>query len=128
MYMFIRPRMMRKEEDTEVPMIPPTRERELNRLETAFAVPATAKDVTTTILKYNQNNSEDLGSGNTRVEWPNENHVPTVTGFVPLATSLLVIRSIAEMWSASRACRSPRVYARTAVEARALYLSNQGYS
>jgi hypothetical protein len=97
MYMFIRPRTMRKEADTEVPMMPPTREKESNRLETAFAVPATAKEVTTTILKYNQNISEDLGSRNTRVEWPRENHVPTVTGFVPLATSLLVIRSIAEM-------------------------------
>jgi hypothetical protein len=126
--MFIRPRMMRKDADTEVPMMPPTREKESNRLETAFAVPATAKEVTTTILTYNQDNLEDEGSGNTRVEWPNENHVPTVTGFVPLATRRLVMRSIADMWSASRACRSPRVYARTAVEAKALYSSNQGYS
>jgi hypothetical protein len=81
----------------------------------------------------------------THVEWPKENHVPTVTGLCPAATNRLVIRSIAfkhqvssasvctvqeihdqtggtwtrkrtEIWSASRAWRRPRVYARIALE------------
>ena len=61
-----------------------------------------------------------LIEGQTNVECPSENHVPTVTGFIPLATNLLVIKSIAEIWSASNAWRRPSVYAKTAVDARDL--------
>jgi hypothetical protein len=50
-------------------------------------------------------------STNTMVEWPSENQNPTVTGFLPSAISLRVVLSMAAMWSASKACRIPRVYA-----------------
>lgn len=43
---------MRKEAETEVPMIPPTREKVLNLVETAAAVPATAIEIMMTILYY----------------------------------------------------------------------------
>jgi hypothetical protein len=45
----------------------------------------------------------------TMVECPRLKKVPTVTGFCPEAINRLVMRSIAEIWSASRACRRPSV-------------------
>ena len=43
------------------------------------------------------------------VEWPNEKKYPRLRGFFPSFISFRVVLSIAEMWSASKACRSPRV-------------------
>ena len=48
-------------------------------------------------------------STNTTVECPRENQNPTDTGRLPSAISLRVVLSIAAMWSASKACRMPRV-------------------
>ena len=45
------------------------------------------------------------------VEWPSENQKPTETGRWPSAISLRVVLSMAAMWSASKACRMPSVYA-----------------
>lgn len=42
----------RKDAETEVPMMPPTREKVLNLVETAAAVPATAMEIMITILYY----------------------------------------------------------------------------
>lgn len=41
---------MRKEAETEVPIMPPTREKVLNLVEMASAVPATAMEIITTML------------------------------------------------------------------------------
>ena len=43
------------------------------------------------------------------LEWPRENQKPTDSGRLPSAISLRVVLSIAAMWSASNACRMPRV-------------------
>lgn len=43
---------MRKEAETEVPMMPPTREKVLNLEEMAEAVPATAMDIIITMLWF----------------------------------------------------------------------------
>src|SRR5690242_13254670 len=48
----------------------------------------------------------------TTVEWPSEKKKPTPTGLRPFWRSFRVVLSIAEMWSASNACRNPNVYAR----------------
>ncbi len=51
----------------------------------------------------------------TMVEWPNEKKYPTLSGFFAPSTprrsciSLRVVLSMAEMWSASKAWRSPSV-------------------
>ncbi len=45
----------------------------------------------------------------TIVEWPSANQKPTDTGRLPSAISLRVVLSMAAMWSASKACRMPRV-------------------
>lgn len=50
MYIFRMDKMMRNEADTEVPIIPPTFEKEPKRSETAAAVAATTMDVMITIL------------------------------------------------------------------------------
>ena len=50
-------------------------------------------------------------SRKTIVEWPSEKKNPTPSGRWPSAISLRVVLSIAPMWSASKACRSPSVYA-----------------
>jgi hypothetical protein len=42
-------------------------------------------------------------------EWPRENQNPTDSGRLPSDISLRVVLSIAAMWSASKACRMPRV-------------------
>ena len=42
-------------------------------------------------------------------EWPSEKKKPTLSGRLPSLTSLRVVLSIAAMWSASKACRMPRV-------------------
>ena len=49
-YALINPNKMRKAADTEVPMIPPTREKAPNFFETAEAVAATTMEVMITIL------------------------------------------------------------------------------
>ena len=46
---------------------------------------------------------------NTIVEWPSEKKKPTLSGRSPRAISLRVVLSMAAMWSASNACRSPSV-------------------
>src|SRR3954451_8753820 len=48
---------------------------------------------------------------NTTDEWPREKKKPTLIGRWPSGMSLRVVLSIAAMWSASKACRMPRVYA-----------------
>ena len=48
-------------------------------------------------------------SANTIVECPSEKKKPTLSGRWPSAISLRVVLSIAPMWSASNACRSPSV-------------------
>jgi hypothetical protein len=48
-------------------------------------------------------------STNTTLEWPSEKKNPTDSGRLPSFTSLRVVLSIAAMWSASTACRMPRV-------------------
>lgn len=49
----------------------------------------------------------------TTLECPSANQKPTDTGRCPSAISLRVVLSIAAMWSASKACRMPSVYAVT---------------
>ena len=44
-------------------------------------------------------------------EWPRENQNPTDRGRRPSDMSLRVVLSMAARWSASKACRMPRVYA-----------------
>ncbi len=48
-----------------------------------------------------------------RSSGPSEKKNPTLSGRLPSAMSLRVVLSIAAMWSASKACRSPSVYAVT---------------
>ncbi len=48
-------------------------------------------------------------SASTMVEWPSEKKNPVLSGRRPSAMSLRVVLSIAEMWSASKACRIPSV-------------------
>ena len=48
-------------------------------------------------------------STKTIVECPSENQKPTRDGRWPSAISLRVVLSMAAMWSASNACRMPRV-------------------
>jgi hypothetical protein len=103
MYRFMTPSRSRKEAETEEPMIPPMWEKLSNLLETADAVAATMMDVMMTI-----------------VEWPREKKVPTVTGLWPAARRRLVIRSMADIWSASKACLNPRTHESKAVEISAL--------
>ena len=45
----------------------------------------------------------------TTLEWPREKKKPTLTGFCRCWSSLRVVLSIAEMWSASNAWRRPKV-------------------
>jgi hypothetical protein len=73
-------------------MMPPMRWKSSKRSRRAPAVAATTTHVTMTT-----------------VEWPSEKKVPTATGRWPAAMRRRVVRSMAEMWSASRACRRPRV-------------------
>ena len=53
--------------------------------------------------------ASSTASTNTIVEWPRENQKPTETGRLPSAISLRVVLSMAAMWSASNACRMPKV-------------------
>ena len=50
----------------------------------------------------------------TTLECPSEKKKPTPSGRLPSPTSLRVVLSMAAMWSASKAWRTPRVYARHA--------------
>src|SRR5262245_40535385 len=54
-------------------------------------------------------------SPKTVVECPSENQNPTLNGRLPSAIKVRVVLSIAEMWSASNACRNPNVYAVTPI-------------
>ena len=45
----------------------------------------------------------------TTVEWPMAKKKPTPTGLRPRCIISLVVSSMAAMWSASKACRMPRV-------------------
>lgn len=49
--MFMMPSRIRKAADTDVPIMPPTREKLSNLSDTAEAVPATTMEVTMTILR-----------------------------------------------------------------------------
>ena len=49
------------------------------------------------------------------VEWPSEKKKPTDIGRFPSAMNVLVVLSIAAMWSASKAWRMPSEYASTPV-------------
>ena len=48
-------------------------------------------------------------SATTTVEWPSEKKKPTPTGRLPSCMSLRVTLSMAAMWSASKAWRSPKL-------------------
>ncbi len=52
-----------------------------------------------------------VASEKTIVEWPSEKKKPTPSERLPSWRSFRVVLSIAAMWSASKACRSPNVYA-----------------
>lgn len=90
----MRPRRIRKAALTELPMIPPTVLNLSKREETAAAVAATTIDVIITIL-FLVNIADDIAEVFAHVECPSEKKVPTVTGFCPVASSRLVIKSIA---------------------------------
>ena len=47
-------------------------------------------------------------SATTTVEWPSEKKSPTATGRCPSDISLRVVLSMAAMWSASTAWRTPK--------------------
>ena len=53
--------------------------------------------------------ASSTASTSTTVEWPSEKKKPTLSGRWPSAISLRVVLSIAAMWSASNAWRSPSV-------------------
>ncbi len=82
----------RKATDTPVPISPPTSFMASNRSCSAAVVAAMSSD-----------------SPTTTVEWPSENHRPTDSGRWPSSISLRVTLSMAAMWSASKAWRSPNV-------------------
>ena len=54
-------------------------------------------------------NAMRSASPNTTEEWPSEKKNPTASGRCPSFISLRVVLSIAAMWSASNAWRSPSV-------------------
>ena len=84
--------------DTAVPTKPPTCLAVSNRSCMAAAVAAIASDARMTM-----------------VEWPSENHSPTVCGRFPSCISLRTTLSMAAMWSASTAWRSPNTQASSAI-------------
>ena len=88
----------RNNAETAVPMTPPISRIVANCWLNAMAVAPMAIDARTTT-----------------VEWPSEKNSPTATGRWPCCISLRVTLSIAAMWSASIAWRSPRPYANRAV-------------
>lgn len=51
MYTFMAPRMIRNAAEMEVPMMPPTREKESNLPDITDAVPATTTEVMMTMLR-----------------------------------------------------------------------------
>ena len=74
----------------------------------AAEVLATTRQVTTTL-----------------VEWPREKKVPTSAEGRPEAWRRRTVMSIAEMWSASRAWRRPKVQERMALVRRVLVWSEE---
>ena len=56
-------------------------------------------------------NESSRTSPKTTDECPSENQKPTDSGRLPSAISFRVVLSMAAMWSASKACRMPSVYA-----------------
>ena len=53
--------------------------------------------------------ASDAVSASTTLEWPSEKKKPTPSGRFSSCRNLRVVLSIAAMWSASNACRSPNV-------------------
>ncbi len=88
--MFIAAMASRNSADTSVPISPPTLWNAANRPLNAVAVAAMATEASTTT-----------------VEWPSEKKKPTAAGRLPSCISLRVTLSIAAIWSASTAWRSP---------------------
>ena len=84
--------MSRKAAETEVPIMPPTAWKSSSSSLNAAAVAATPMVASTTT-----------------VEWPSEKNKPTAIGRLPSCISLRVTLSIAAMWSASTAWRSPKL-------------------
>ncbi len=82
----------RKPPDTRVPMIPPV---PWNDFWKDLALETTRARAVTKV--------------NTTVEWPREKKKPTARGRLPFCSRYRVVSSTAEMWSASKACRSPKV-------------------
>ena len=84
--------MSRKAADTEVPITPPMAWKSSSSSLKVAAVAATAMVASTTT-----------------VEWPSEKNRPAATGRLPSCMSLRVTLSMAAMWSASTAWRSPKL-------------------
>ncbi len=82
----------RKTTDTDVPITPPTTLNVSKRPSSAAVASAIAAEASTTM-----------------VEWPSEKNKPTATGRLPSCISLRVTLSMAAIWSASTAWRSPNV-------------------
>ena len=85
------PMTMRKVAETVVPIRPPM------SWKTGIELTMLAEIAMTTV------------SATTIVEWPSEKKNPTPTGRCPSCISFRVVLSMAAMWSASTACRSPSV-------------------
>ena len=86
----------RKTPDTLVPTRPPM----------LFSCPLSLTTLATRAFTASPNRS---AIKNTTLEWPSEKKKPTPTGLRPCWRSLRVVLSMAEMWSASKAWRSPKV-------------------
>ena len=82
----------RKNTETDVPISPPTRWNASKRLCSALAAKATPAEAIATTEA-----------------WPSEKKKPTPTGRWPSCISLRVTLSIAAIWSASTACRKPKL-------------------
>ena len=93
---FSSPITTRKTPETLVPRRPPTSFSWPLSLTTLWTMVLAAKPRRTAIRK-------------TTVECPSEKKKPTATGRFPSCSSLRVELSMAEMWSASKAWRSPKV-------------------
>ena len=87
--------------ETSVPAIPPAVSKAEFGLTTA---PNTARAATTM----------PAPTAITTLAWPREKKNPEASGRWPSAISLRVVLSMAEMWSASKACLNPRNHAVTA--------------
>jgi len=82
----------RKVPEIDAPSVPPSFCSPGMRFWTLSAAMAMASDIATTM-----------------VEWPSEKKKPTPSGFFPRCIRYRVVSSTAEMWSASKAWRSPKL-------------------